>query len=103
MSKKLPAVPYLIWMVVFILLPLALVVYFALTDSSGNFTVANISAVAQYVPVILNSIWLAAISTAICLVIGYPLAYLISRMDGNHQRTMVMLIMLPMWMSFLLR
>ena len=47
MSKKLPAVPYLIWMVVFILLPLALVVYFALTDSSGNFTVANISAVAQ--------------------------------------------------------
>ena len=103
MSKKLPAVPYLIWMVVFILLPLALVVYFALTDSSGNFTVANISAVAQYVPVILNSIWLAAISTAICLVIGYPLAYLISRMDGNHQRTMVMLIMLPMWMNFLLR
>ena len=103
MNKKLPAVPYLLWMAVFILLPLGLVVYFAVTDPAGRFTVENISAVGQYVPVILNSIWLAAISTVICLLIGYPLAFLISRMEGNHQRTMVMLIMLPMWMSFLLR
>ncbi|MBR6513488.1 MAG: ABC transporter permease [Clostridia bacterium] len=63
----------------------------------------NIIAVSQYLPVLLNSAWLALIATLICLVIGYPIAYLMSRVNPSYQRLIQMLIMLPMWMNFLLR
>ncbi|MBQ4575434.1 MAG: ABC transporter permease [Clostridia bacterium] len=67
------------------------------------FTLTHIMEVSNYVPVLLNSVWLAIIATAICLLIGYPLAYLISRMRYGFQKLMLMMVMLPMWMNFLLR
>ena len=97
------AVPYYIWMVLFTVLPLAMVAVFAFTDGNGAFTLDNISLVGEYTNVLVRSVWLAAVATAICLVIAYPLAYIMSRKSGTGQRTMVMLIMLPMWMNFLLR
>ncbi len=97
------ALPYLIWSAVFVLVPLGLVAVFAFTTKDGAFTIDNIARVSNYTPVFMRSVWLAVLATAICLTVGYPLAYLMSRMKGVHQRTMVMLIMLPMWINFLLR
>lgn len=103
MKSRYSAYPYVIWMVIFTVVPLLLVAAFAITDSSGAYTLENISAVGEYTPVLMRSIWLAAIATVLCLVIAYPLAYILSRKTGSQQRTMLMLVMLPTWMNFLLR
>lgn len=103
MKLKAFSAPYLVWMVVFILVPLLMVVYFAFTTDSGEFTLEYISDVGQYANIFMRSIWLAIIATIICLVVAYPLAYLLSRMSKHTQGTMLMIVMLPMWMNFLLR
>lgn len=103
MKTRATAIPYLVWMAVFIVVPLLLVCYYAVTTPEGAFTIDYISQVGEYTPVLVRSVWLAGVATAICLVIAYPLAFIISRKSGAGQRTMVMLIMLPMWMNFLLR
>ena len=77
-------------------------VAFPLTERT-IFTFRNIFAVSDYIPVLFNSVWLAIIATAICLVLAYPLSFSISRMHYNRQQVMLMLVMLPMWMNFLLR
>lgn len=102
-GKSSIATPYVIWMFIFIAIPLGLVIYFAFTDKSGAFTLDNLSGLGQYAPVFMNSIILAAIATLICLLLAYPIAYILSRMRVAHQRMMLMLVMLPMWMNFLLR
>lgn len=103
MKAKSASFPYLIWMAIFIIIPTALVVVFAFTDQNGRFTLENIEEVGQYSSVFLRSIWLGAIATAICLILGYPLAYLIARMRARQQNVLILLVMLPMWMNFLLR
>ncbi len=102
-KARIAGVPYVIWMVVFIVAPLCMVAWYAFTDKSGQFTIDNISSIGQYAPVFARSIWLALIATVICLLLAFPLSYLISRMSGARQSLMIMLIMLPMWMNFLLR
>lgn len=142
-SKKaqLAAAPYLLWMAVFIIVPLILIAVFAFTttvttDADGNilseeevaalmeeytdedgnvqlpdgllgeksiFTWDNILEVSKYMSTLLNSIWLALIATVICLILAYPVAYCISRMQFSRQKMMLLLVMLPMWMNFLLR
>lgn len=101
--KKITSAPYLVWMVIFIVVPLLMVAYFAFTDGSGNFTLDYVANVAQYSNIFVRSIWLAAIATIICLIIAYPVAYILSNMELRHQSTMLMIVMLPMWMNFLLR
>lgn len=103
MKARSASSPYLVWMTIFIIVPTALVFYFALTDKSGAFTLANLRAVGQYSNVFLRSIWLGAIATAVCLVVGYPLALITAGMSARRQNVMIMLVMLPMWMNFLLR
>ncbi len=103
LKTKVASVPYVIWMVIFIVLPLAMVGYYALTDSDGRFTLENLFNIGQYTSSFAQSIWLALIATTICLLLAFPLAYLISRMRGARQSLMIMLIMLPMWINFLLR
>ena len=103
MRSKTASIPYGIWMAIFIVVPMILVVIFAFTDKSGRFTLENIAAVGQYSNVFLRSIWLGASATGICLLVGYPLAYIISRTGARVQSVLVMLVMLPMWMNFLLR
>ena len=96
--------PYLVWMVLFIVVPMGMVVWFAFTDNvTGVFTLDNILRIGNYSNVFVRSIWLGALATLICLLIGYPLAYIISRVDEKYQNVIVLLIMLPMWMNFLLR
>ena len=101
MKTRATAIPYLLWMVIFILVPLLLVAYYAVTTPDGAFTIDYISQVGEYTPVLVRSVWLAFIATVLCLLIAYPLAFIISRKSGSGQRTMVMLVMLPTWMTIL--
>lgn len=101
--KKIVSVPYLVWMAVFTVVPLLMVAYFAFTDGEGHFTLINVANVAQYTNIFIRSIWLAAIATVICLLIAYPLCYILSRLDEKYQSTVLMIVMLPMWMNYLLR
>ena len=102
MRQKAAAAPYILWMLIFILVPLALVVMYAVTTPDGQFTISYISQVGEYAPVLVRSVWLAFVATVICLVLAFPLAFIMSRRSSNSQRTMIMLVMLPMWMNFLL-
>ncbi len=103
MKAKSAAAPYAAWMSIFIIVPMVLIVIFAFTDKSGAFTFKNIAEVGQYSNVFLRSIWLGALATVISLLLGYPLAYIISHISARRQSMMIMLVMLPMWMNFLLR
>ena len=98
-----PATPYILWMALFIITPLGMVVFFALTDPQGNFTLENIARGGEHMGVLLRSIKLAAIATALCVLIAYPLAYILSRKKGFQKQTLFIMVMLPMWMNFLLR
>lgn len=106
--KKYGALPYVIWTMLFIIFPLLLIAYYSLTVkdvSTGNlvFSLANYTNIFNplYVKVFLSSIYLAGISTLICLILGYPMAMIISKM--KHSQTALLLFILPMWMNFLLR
>lgn len=103
LGKKLIAAPYLVWSAIFIIVPLIFVMIYAFTDADGNFTLDYILAIADYKDVMLNSIWLGLIATLVCLVLAYPLAYIMSRAKLNVQRTIMMLIMIPMWTNLLIR
>lgn len=103
MKSKAPALPYILWMLIFTIIPLGLVVFFAFTNDGGAFSLEAFKGIAQYTPVLLKSLKLATIATVICLLIGYPAAYIMSRSSVKAQTMMMMLVMLPMWMNFLLR
>ncbi len=103
MKSKAPSIPYLIWMLVFTIIPLAMVVYYAFTDKSGNFTLQSFADSLFYTDVFVRSLWIALLSTAICLLIAYPLSYIMSRARASTRNVITMLIMLPMWMNFILR
>lgn len=97
------AAPYGLWMLLFTVVPLGIVVYYAFTDSAGNFSLDNLSEIGRYVDVFFSSLGFGIAATALCLLIGYPIAYSISRMKGSRQQIMVMLVMIPQWMNFLIR
>ncbi len=112
--------PYSVWAVLFIIVPLIFVAYYAFTDDSFRFTTANISRfftatssvtddagvtqeVRTYLLIFWRSLKLAILSTVICLLAGYPIAYIIARASPKAQKLMITLIMIPMWMNFLIR
>ena len=104
MKRKWLTAPYIIWMLLFTIVPLCIVIYFAFTDSvTGAFTFANIVSILDYASIFLRSIWLSVAATLLCLIIGYPVAYTIAQCKPRTQRILQMLIMLPMCLSFLLR
>lgn len=112
--------PYSVWAALFIIIPLIFVAYYAFTDESFRFTTENITRfftatgkihqedgtikeVHTYLVIFGRSLKLAVISTLICLVLGYPMAYIMARAKAKTQKTLVTLIMIPMWMNFLIR
>ena len=97
------AVPYVGWLALFVLAPIVMVVIYAFSAADGGFTLENFSRMETYAVVFTRSFKLAIIATVICLLIGYPVAYMISRETARFQRIAMMLVMLPMWMNFLLR
>ena len=103
MKTKKTAYPYLLWMLLFTIVPICMVAYYAFTDAQGNFTFDTFISAADYSQVFLYSLWVALISTFICLVLAYPLSFMISRCEEHKQSMITMFIMVPMWMNFLLR
>ena len=105
MKNKLSrfAVPYIIWMALFVVAPIVMVVIYAFSTADGGFTLANFSRMGTYAVVFTRSFKLAIIATAVCLAIGYPVSYMMSKEGVRFQRVAMVLIMLPMWMNFLLR
>ena len=108
MNKKsimhsIAAAPHVFWAILFIVLPLIIVIFYAFTDAEGAFSFENILGLAEYGNIFLLSIELSVIATFICLLIGYPLAYIISKADAKHQKIFIMLLMLPMWTNLLIR
>lgn len=104
MKSKFLSAPYLVWAAIFTVVPLGVVVFFALTDvSTGAFTLANLARVSNYLPIFLHSVWLALVASGICLLLGYPVAWTIANSSPRSQRFLMLLVMLPMCMSFLLR
>ncbi len=105
MKNKLSrfAVPYVIWMAIFVVVPIILMVIYAFSTADGSFTLSNFSKMTTYAVVFGRSFKLAIIATVICLLIGYPVSYLMAREGARFQKIAMVLIMLPMWMNFLLR
>ena len=98
------SVPYIIFMLVFTLIPLCVVAYYALTQpGTGTFTLDNLKDLSMYMPVLGQSVLYSLVSALICLILGYPVAYYIAHRGKVMQKILYMLVMLPMCMSFLLR
>lgn len=95
--------PYFLWAALFIIAPLIMVFIYAITDKSGAFTLNNFAQIPEYFSTILLSVLYGLAATVICLVLGYPFAYFLSKHTERTQRTIVLLVMLPMWMNFLIR
>ena len=117
---RMALAPYSVWAALFVVVPLAFIAYYAFTDNQFAFTTENITRfftatsnivqddgtsveVRTYLLIFMRSVKLAVISTVICLLMGYPIAYIMAQAKERTQKTMVTLVMLPMWMNFLLR
>ncbi len=103
MKIKIGLYPYLLWIAFFVIVPITMVLLFAFSSSSGVFTLENVVYAAKYSAVFVRSIILGLISTVVCLILGYPMAYCISKARAKYQNVFIMLLMVPMWTSFLLR
>lgn len=120
LAQRLALAPYSVWAVIFVAVPLVFVAYYAFTDESFRFTTENLTKfftavstvtddsgatreVHTYLLIFWRSVKLAVISTAVCLLMGYPIAYIIARAAPRTQKTIITLIMIPMWMNFLIR
>ena len=103
LSGKIAAAPHILWMILFIVLPLVFVIYFAFTTSSGDFTLDNIFALKEHIGTFGLSVSLSIIATFFCLLLGYPLAYIMARSGEKGQKVLIMLLMLPMWTNLLIR
>ena len=105
MKNKLSglAVPYVIWMAIFVVAPIIMMVVYAFSTSDGNFTFGNFADMGLYASVFGRSFKLAIIATIICLLIGYPVSYMMAKEGPRFQKVAMVIIMLPMWMNFLLR
>ncbi len=103
LAQKIINAPYILWAVLFVIAPLIMVLYYALTDSTGAFSLDSVKQIGDYGGTFILSISYGAVATLISLVIAYPFAYFLAHTKANFQRMSVMLVMLPMWMSFLIR
>lgn len=103
MKTKTPAIPYIVWMAVFVVVPLLLIVVYAFTNYDGKFTTENFTNIDVFLQVCGNSLYLAAVATGICLLIAYPFAYFLAQTGPAVRKVAMLFIMLPMWMNFLLR
>ena len=105
LGSRLLAGPYLIWMVLFTIIPLCLIVYNAFTTFEGRFTFSNVIAIADYVNAkpLLLSLNMSLAVTLICFLLSFPLALVLSKYSRNKNSIIVMVFILPMWMNFMLR
>lgn len=105
-QRRFLCIPYAVFLVLFVILPILMIVYYAFTDTSGNFTfdafISFFTSISK-LNVLVNSLMFSILNTLICLLIGYPLAYLLSNKKYNTNAVLVMLFVTPMWINFVLR
>ena len=102
-GNRMVASPYIVWSAIFIIVPLVIMLYFALTDTTGAFTLANLATLGKYKKAFGISILYATIATMITLLLAYPMAYFMTKLKVSSQRMLMFIVMLPMWMNFLIR
>lgn len=104
-TKQYLAFPYILWIVGFTIIPLAMIVIYGLTDRSGQLTMANILAMGslEHRKALLLSVVLSLVATVICLILAYPLAMILKGRKIGAGSFMIFIFILPMWMNFLLR
>ena len=102
-GSRIIASPYIVWSAIFIIVPLVIMVYFALTDANGAFTLSNLANLGKYKKAFGISILYAAIATVVTLILAYPMAYFMTKLKISSQRMLLLIVMLPMWMNFLIR
>lgn len=102
-GNRLVASPYIVWSAIFIIVPLIIMIYYALTDVNGVFTLSNIATLGKYKKAFGISILYAAIATVVTLLLAYPMAYFMTKLKISSQRMLLLIVMLPMWMNFLIR
>lgn len=102
-GSQLLAAPHIVWSVIFIVVPLFIMLYFAFTNADGGFTLENIKQIGLYKKAFGISILYAAIATVITLLLAYPMAYFMTKVNISSQRMLMMIVMIPMWMNFLIR
>ncbi len=105
MNKKFLSVPFIFWSALFIIVPLVMVFYYGLTDKTGAFTLENIMAISspEHSKALWEAVKLSVLSTALCLLLAYPLAMILAQKGSSKTSFMVLIFILPMWMNFLLR
>ena len=101
--ERVASAPYVVWSAIFIIAPLIFVAYFAFTDRDGAFTLDNLTSLSSYSETFVMSLGFSLIATTVCLLIGYPLAYCMSRTSEKTRSILMVLLMLPMWISLLIR
>jgi spermidine/putrescine transport system permease protein len=101
--ERFAAVPHAVWCVLFIVAPMLFVIYYTFTTDRGGFTFGNLASLSMYAHIFLLSICFAFLATVICLLIGYPFAYFLAHCKPSTQKILVVLLMLPMWISLLIR
>ena len=101
--SRIAAAPHIAWSLLFIIAPLMFVAYFAFTDTNGDPSLSNIQNLTTYGKTFLLSVLFSLIATVVCIIIGYPLAYFLARLSPKRQKVMMLLLMLPMWISLLIR
>ena len=106
MRRRNWTVPYALFLIIFVVMPLLLIVVYAFTDAEGAFTFANFRKFMMHpesINTFVYSIGIAVITTLVCLLLGYPAAYILSQKRFNTSQTMVVLFILPMWVNILIR
>ena len=102
-GSRILAAPHIVWSAIFIIVPLVIMAYFALTTPDGVFTLENLATIGKYKKAFGISILYAAIATVITLLLAYPMAYFMTKLKMSSQRMLMLIVMLPMWMNFLIR
>ena len=104
-KRSLLAGPYIVWIIGFTVLPLLMIIFYALGDGRGEMTMSNILAIFEpvHLKALLLALWLAILCTGICLVLAYPLALILRKLNIGKQGMMAIIVILPMWVNFILR
>ena len=104
-KRSLLATPYIVWIIGFTVLPILMIVFYALGDGNGGFTLSNILAIFEPVDLksLLLALWLALLCTVVCLLLAYPLAVILRKLNIGKKGLMAIIVILPMWVNFVLR
>ena len=105
-SRKILALPYAVFMILFVVIPLVLIIAYAFTDESGRVTLDNFRTFfsgGHNINTLMFSIFIGMANTAVCLLLGYPAAYILAKKDMGFGKATVLLFVMPMWINFVLR